>query len=237
MALNTNLVAYWKLDESSGNATDVIASAVLTNNGTITYSAGKINNGSDFSSSNGSKYFTTADGAYLDFSTAFSISLWFKCTGGAGTYRHLITKPSSPTWVSPFFRYGLRITNGNELETWADTSAGGTATTSTSGSFGADSTWKHAVVVFNQTTIKIYVNGSESASASNTSPVTNSSQSLVLGNRHDGDSGEYFSGMVDEVGLWSRALNSTEIGQLYNFGNGNQYPFVEYGGSFLLNFI
>jgi len=236
MALNTNLVAYWKLDESSGNATDVIASSVLTNNGTITYSAGKINNGSDFGSSNSSKYFTTADGAYLDFSTAFSISLWFRCTGGAGTYRHLITKPANPTWTSPFFVYGLRINNSNELEAWANTAADGTATTSTSGSFGADSTWKHVVVVFNQTTIKIYVNGSESASTSNTSSISNSSQSLILGSRHASDLGEYFSGMIDEVGMWSRALSGTEVGQLYNSGNGNSYPFV-LGGSFLLNFI
>ena len=45
MALTDNLVSYWKLDESSGNAADSVGSNTLTNTGTATYAAGKINNG------------------------------------------------------------------------------------------------------------------------------------------------------------------------------------------------
>ena len=48
MALTDNLVSYWKLDESSGNAADSVGSNTLTNTNTVTYSAGKINNGADF---------------------------------------------------------------------------------------------------------------------------------------------------------------------------------------------
>jgi hypothetical protein len=33
-------------------------------------------------------------------------------------------------------------------------------------------------------------------------------------------------GDIDEVGIWSRVLTSTEVTQLYNGGAGLQYPFT-----------
>ena len=38
-------VAYWKLDESSGNATDSVSTNSLANSGSIAFGSGKINNG------------------------------------------------------------------------------------------------------------------------------------------------------------------------------------------------
>lgn len=38
-----------------------------------------------------------------------------------------------------------------------------------------------------------------------------------------GTAARYFNGILDEVGIWSRALNSTEISDLYNTGNGSTY--------------
>jgi len=35
-----------------------------------------------------------------------------------------------------------------------------------------------------------------------------------------------FDGLIDEVGIWSRALNSTEVSELYNSGSGLAYPFT-----------
>ena len=40
---------------------------------------------------------------------------------------------------------------------------------------------------------------------------------------------------IDEVGIWSRTLTSTEVSDLYNSGSGLQYPFsssdCDYSGS------
>src|SRR3990167_551156 len=58
MALDTNLVAYWKMDESSGDATDSVASHTLTNTN-VTYGTGKINNGAAFNSTGDSLRTTT----------------------------------------------------------------------------------------------------------------------------------------------------------------------------------
>ena len=49
MALNTNILASWKFDESSGNASDSSGNGkTLTNINTIAYVAGKVNNAADF---------------------------------------------------------------------------------------------------------------------------------------------------------------------------------------------
>lgn len=49
MALNTNILASWKFDESSGNATDSSGNGkTLTNTNSISYVSGKVNNAADF---------------------------------------------------------------------------------------------------------------------------------------------------------------------------------------------
>ena len=72
MALTDNLVSYWKLDESSGDAVDAVASLSAVNT-SVTYSAGKINNGAVY---NGSAYHTIADNAAIKPSSDISISCW-----------------------------------------------------------------------------------------------------------------------------------------------------------------
>ena len=44
MALQDNLLSYWKLDEYTGNASDIAGGKTLTNT-SGTYGSGKINNG------------------------------------------------------------------------------------------------------------------------------------------------------------------------------------------------
>ena len=58
-ALSNGLVGYWKLDESSGNATDSSGNSnTLTNNGTTTFVTGKYANGSEHNGS--TQYLNTA---------------------------------------------------------------------------------------------------------------------------------------------------------------------------------
>lgn len=67
MALTDNLIAYWKLDESSGNASDSSGNGHTLTNNSISYGASKINNGAIF---NGSNTFT------LSTITPITINLW-----------------------------------------------------------------------------------------------------------------------------------------------------------------
>jgi len=79
--------------------------------------------------------------------------------------------------------------------------------------------------------IKIYLNGSEVGTGSNSSNFT-----AIFGLFACSDGG-YVGGssevQLDEIGAWNRALTPTEINDLYNGGSGNTYPF--YSGLYYNN--
>ena len=37
--------------------------------------------------------------------------------------------------------------------------------------------------------------------------------------------GLFYDGLIDEVGVWNRALSGSEVAELYNGGSGDPYPF------------
>lgn len=55
-------------------------------------------------------------------------------------------------------------------------------------------------------------------------PINNPLNNIVIGNR-DGFT-RNFSGVIDEFGIWNRALSSFEVAALYNLGQGLSYPFL-----------
>lgn len=46
----------------------------------------------------------------------------------------------------------------------------------------------------------------------------------------DGSPNRHFSGAIDEAGIWSRALSSAEISELYNAGAGRSYSYIQSTG-------
>lgn len=209
MALTDNIVSYWKLDESSGNASDSVGSNTATNVGIATYSAGKINNGVNL---DGSSQYFTFDTCPQTGNGSFSISAWVKADT-LGSANCIVSFGTSST--SQAITFDLR---GSKL--YADFYAGTTVTGATTLS---TATWYFVVLTFDGTNIRLYLNASLDATSANTSA------NIVDGSGAIGRafwaSGNYFDGLVDEIGLWSRALSGSEITQLYNSGTGLQYPF------------
>lgn len=236
MALTDNLVSYWKLDESSGNAADSVGSNTLTNNGSTTYSTGKINNGAVLNAN--TKYLSIADASQsgLDLTTAFTFSFWIN-----------VTKPTNGVTISFIDKYlgtgnqrSYRLYYYNSSGTYtfySDLSGDGSGADEYILNYTlTDSTWYHIVYVWNGSTKKhtLYINGSSQGeqTGSLTSSLFNSTAPFYLGNGQGLNT--TLNGTMDEVGVWSRALSSTEISQLYNSGNGLQYPFNLNKGNFLI---
>jgi len=81
--ISDGLVGYWKLDESSGDASDSSGNGVtLTNNGTTTYVAGKFGKAASLNGS--SQYFSTSTA----ISGVQTVSFWVKPTA-SGTYTYV----------------------------------------------------------------------------------------------------------------------------------------------------
>jgi hypothetical protein len=85
----------------------------------------------------------------------------------------------------------------------------------------------HFVAAFQQDTLKVYLNGLEVTTSYN--PLnTNSANGVLFGDRfsgvlsgpcgNDNLTGGLFNGILDDIGIWNRALNASEIQQLYNTG-------------------
>lgn len=221
--LTDNLVSYWKLDESSGNATDSVGSNTLTNNNSTAFATGKINNGADFEVSS-SNYLSIADNASLSITGGLSISFWWKPESHVAF-----------TWL-----LGKYVISGNQRSYgiyWDSgtlsfiKSTNGTAIQQVDYTFTpSDGTWYHFVCTYDTGgNGAIYLNGASVATSSSMSTAIfdGTAPFWIGGANNDPD----VDGIIDEVGIWSRALVAGEVASLYNSGSGSQYPFS--GGNFL----
>ena len=228
--LEQNLLSYWKLDESSGNAADSVGSKTLTNN-SVTYAAGKINNGAVFngtssSLTNTSSFFTDVSG---------SISLWLK-TSVAGTPNQFLFSQGIATVNSRVVLSTSVVANG-DLYFDSTVSGVGQLTFYTSSLSLADGNWHHIVMTVDSSGNKIYKDGSQVTTGITYQVGTSATQKwfniftadrLNIGNTtYNNFTGGYFNGSLDEIGVWSRALSAQEVAQLYNSGNGLAFPLVE----------
>ena len=214
MALTTDIVAYYKMD---GDATDSVGS----NNGSVTgatLTTGKINQG--YSLSGSSQYITISTGSeFDDLDTAMTIIAWIKLT--ATDNECIIGKYDA----TDNHRFILHRISGGKLSTIL---GHGTATdvSITGGTTLSTGVWYHTALTYDGTDAKLYINGSSDATPVTASGALSFNGETTYIGRYDDSSGSgYFSGVIDEVGIWNRALSSNEITALYNSGDGLQYPF------------
>lgn len=226
MALTDNLEGYWKLDESSGNATDSGGNGYTLTNSNVTYSTGKIDNGAVYNSTSDRLYSTTSDFDYQP-TDAFSVSCWFNISSVTGN-RFMISNQQNggdfPGWTvgnldgKCFFDMVQDLSPVSYL-----------GQRSTSVEFSVD-TWHHFVMTKDATDdasgVTFYVDGTSVATTAvldNLSGTITYNSDFQLGNRA---SAYDMSGTLDEVGVWSREITSAEVTELYNGGSGLTYPFV-----------
>jgi len=203
MALKDNLVAYYKLDESSGNAADSVGSATLTNTN-VNFSAGKINNAADFTND-----LLSGSCSVVNNDDPFSVSLWVKTTDN--TNRTLV---KFGTTYSDFeVAFGVGGTSSANFY-------GGSGSAVNSNSIN-DGNWHFIVATYDGTNTILYVDASAGSPSSNYSS-NRVATKVNLGNGYYAG----FAGSIDEVGIWSRAISSDEVAELYNDGDGVQYPFI-----------
>lgn len=227
MALTDNLIAYWKLDESSGNAADATGNGhTLTNNGTLTYGPAVINNGA-ITSTTGPKYLSAVDAGLQISSGDISIQAWAKTTATAAAIvqRRYTT---GGDWIN----YTLYF-DGSKFS-WYETSNttgdyGQWQSTATLATLGLNNGNFHHIVFVatfgNNASHLLYVDGVNQGGSfvlsTSKTGINQVSARFGIGDPFTAT----FDGTVDEVGLWNRILSSSEVTSLYNGGAGLAYPF------------
>lgn len=221
-SLNVDLISYYKFDEQDTTGSGTIIDSLDLNNGTnngTSNTTGKILTAYNFNRSV-PNYINISDSSSFDFTNKITISAWFNTDNVAHTSaQKIITKDRSGTEREIVL--GIKPTTAVELILWdtSDTIHAYTPAYSLS-----SSTWYHIVGTYDGTTMRIYVDGSEvSTGLADTFNIKNGVRDFVIGTDELTSPNSAFDGKIDEIGIWSRALNQSEITQLYNNGTGISY--------------
>lgn len=226
MALTDNILAAFHFDESSGNASDSSPNANnLTNNGTVTYSTGKLANAAYFDGTSG-MYFSRANASLTGLKNTGdqTISLWAYFTNGSpasGTFYAMVSLEATS---APAYNIGYGNEGGTLRFQYVTSSGGGSQTAGRVSYTLSSGTWYHIVFTYKSSTsgIEVFINGTSVGTA------TASAVKTADGNFQIGKTsgfGNTMYGRLDEVNVWSRVLTSSEITQLYNSGSGIAYPY------------
>lgn len=204
-------VAAW-IPTRSGTAEDLVGSS----DGTLTNGASIITDtsagGSEAFSLDGTNdYVTMGDVSLLDFGTgAFSCSFWFYAPP-RNARAAVIAKDDFDSGSSGILFYG-DVTGANTLFYWSGSVRNlGTI---------MNSAWHHIVVSRSSTgtnSTKIYVDGSLLLTFTDARNLTNS-HPFRIGD--DKDANRPFLGRVDDVRMWSQAIDATDVAALYASGSG-----------------
>lgn len=225
-SLLTDLVAYWKLEEASGNRADSLGFSNLAPTNTPGNAAGKQGNGLSLVAAS-SQYLSVASNSNLvlgDFD--FTVAGWVNLTTVTGSSKSGIAKWNT-TALSKEFSVGYYNTGVTKFQFYIS----GNGVTAASVSAGTPNpavagTWYFVLSYHDAASnvIGISVDNATATTAAHTTGCYVGSSALNLGTIAD-PLGEYGNGVYDEFGIWKRLLTATEKSALYNGGFGTTYPF------------
>jgi hypothetical protein len=216
-SLATGIEAYWKFDEGSGTTTSDSSghgSTGTTHGSNIWTPSGKINAGLQLGGPGSTNYVSTS----LPVTTSGPVTYagWANRADSLGSYGLLGSSASGGT--GPL----IQIPSGtNSIKFWRHTSG---VSTVFNNAVPTPGTWFQWALVDDPTaqTTTLYINGASVGTNSYTATGATAGNVEIGG--YAGTS-SLFKGLIDEVGVWNRALTATEVTTLYNGGTGLQYPF------------
>jgi 5-hydroxyisourate hydrolase-like protein (transthyretin family) len=220
--LKDGLVSYWSFNETSGTASDshgnnhgtLLNSAVFSSNGKLGYDV-------DLG--------TTSQNRYVEFENRYdfmqndgvgSVSFWAYLNPANGVIEPLLGTSwggDSKGWT---FWFDSRSSNNRiNFEVQRDDVVRTVAIT-TANNLISSAGWYHIVGVLDGDDAFLYVNNVQRGTQSIGTLSTGDGSHEEFRISKVGTSSTNFGGRIDELGIWDRALNTTEISNLNNEGNG-----------------
>lgn len=219
MALDTNLISYYKLSNGA-YSTDSVGANTLTTTGSTQQSGGFIGYGGSGDNIKATTNFGLTGTADLSISWWVKMSTDISATGVGFLFQG--STLTTDRLLSLDYEYNggtrrLNLYNGNNSISNSYTVTLGTS-------------WHHIVITRTSGSVDLWLDGTKVMSAVAQSTATGGQNVLYIG------TGKAFGGTsdhnYDELGVWSRAITSGEVAQLYNSGAGNQYPFATGSANF-----
>jgi hypothetical protein len=200
-AASTGLVAAYSFDEGAG--TSVADASGSGNGGSIgaaTWStAGKYGGALSFNGT--TARVTIPDAPSLRLTTGMTLEAWVNPTTVDSNWRDVIYKGNDD--------YYLEATSSNAGRPVGGGTFGGNNGEAYGTANLALNTWTHLALTYDGASLRLYVNGTQIVSNTRTGAIATSAGVLSIG----GDPlwGQYFTGRIDDVRVYNRALTQTQI--------------------------
>ena len=207
IGLTNGLVGYWSFDGADVVNVTAYDKSGQGNNGTLTNgpvrAQGKLGQGLSF---DGTAYVAVNANSLPADNVAKTISYWIKF-------------PSAPTSAAVVFQmdngnngtysgfHNLTGCSGVSMGTWK---WGGPFLVCTA--IPATNTWHHYVYTYDTSTHRLYLNGNLITTGGGATQSTTPNEAYIH------TAGEHFSGLIDDVRIYNRALSGDEIKRLYRIG-------------------
>jgi PKD repeat protein len=191
------LVAAYGFEEGTGSGvTDISGNG---NNGSIngaSWTTGKFGKALSFNGT--SSLITISDAPSLDLTNGMTLEAWVYPTALSPSWSDIIYKDRDNYFLM-----------GSTPSAQAPDVGGMFASSNVYGTTLPLNAWSHLVGTCDGTTIRFYLNGVMVASQAQSGAMTSSTGALSIGG--DGTYGQYWTGLIDEVRVYNRALSLTEV--------------------------
>jgi hypothetical protein len=204
-------VGLWSFNEGKGSVASDYSGH--HNNGTVEglaqWTRGRFADGLAFNGN--ASAVQVPDSASLD-PAAVSVSAWVQSSGSPGTFRYIVDKGANGCLAAS---YGLYTGSAGGLEFYVSTNDGLSWTISPdAGQSVWNGQWHNVVGTYDGSSVRLYVDGRQVGSGTpDTAPIAYglpTSNSLIIGN-YPSCSQADFSGSIDEVKVFNRALGAGEV--------------------------
>jgi hypothetical protein len=206
----------WLFDEGKGDTAK--DSSGNQNDGKLVGSPkwvdGQFGKGLEFDGLN--NYVNVEYNSVFDMTKGLTIAAWIKRTS-ATNYGHPVLRPTTDSgWTNPYISYAL------EYEALSDTimlclGYADDTYNYTKGAAPGNNVWFHVVGTYDGVNRKMYINGTQEQSESETRALKSTKAKLYMG--AENTSKAYpFKGTIDEVAVFNVALNESDINTVMTQG-------------------
>jgi hypothetical protein len=205
--------------------------ALNTYNGTavggLTYGVGKVGTALQFNGSNAYVSIPNTSNQF-NFTGDFSVSMWVNFSNVASSVDSLFSNFIGGST----YGYGYIILRQSNNWYFQINAGNGTTVSRMSMTFN-NNTWYHFTLTKKASNeVKMYVNGTQGSISTQSAGTVPSPMTLLNPTYQSNQSyniashspSVFMNGKIDAVNVWNKELTASEITELYNSGNGKQYP-------------
>jgi beta-galactosidase len=223
VGVTNGLLAWWKMDETSGtNAADSSGNGLMANITGATFTTGTISNALHFNGLGNVAKFASPDAGQI------TVAAWARADApGNSAFPRVVEMPG----YRLFFRFDNQGSNGFDFATFTSTQNGDWFSGQNTISTGA---WYHVTASYDRSSLTnvptLYVNGNKLSPGIITSPVGTTPVNTgngYIGNRAASD--RAWSGSIDDLRIYNRLLSDAEVQLLASMPPANLAALVNGG--------